>query len=342
MRKPAKVALFCEGTPEKGFGHIGRCLALGAALKDKHSSNCLFVFRGSESARNKIYEAGFEVVKVSAFESYVFSDEDAVVLDLLVPLASSFFTNAAAKKILICTIDDPTPNRLKSDLAFYPPVPQVQDLNWNNFSGELFCGWDYIPLRKEFFKTTNLPPITTDKENSSILELLVTAGGSDPAELTLKILQVLTYISEPWHAKVVIGPMFKNMDKIKEIAVGLGDRVKLVSNVKTMSQLMCQSDLAIASFGMTAYELAACRTPQLLLCMTDDHACSASALHATGAAISLGKYDLISEQKLTEILLKLISDKKLRADMIINAEKLNIGRGSSNIAESIIKRLKSK
>ncbi len=342
MRKSAKIAFFCEGSPERGFGHVGRCLALGAALRDEHGSNCLFVFRGSESARNKICEAGFEVVEVSTFESYVFSDEDAVVLDLLIPLADSFFTNAAAKKILICTLDDPTPNRLKSELAFYPPVPQVQDLNWENFSGELFCGWDCIPLRKEFSETTTLPPVIPDKEKSSIPELLVTAGGSDPAELTLKILQVLTAINEPWHAKIVIGPMFKNLDKIKGIAVKLGDRVKLVSNVESMSRLMSQSDLAITSFGMTAYELAACRTPQLLLCLTDDHASSASALHDTGAAISLGRYDRVTKQKLTETLLNVISDKKLRADMVMNAEKLNIGRGSSNIAETIIKRLKSK
>ena len=170
MRKSAKIAFFCEGSPERGFGHVGRCLALGAALRDEHGSNCLFVFRGSESARNKICEADFEVVEVSAFESYEFSDEEAVVLDLLIPLADSFFTNAAAKKVLICTLDDPTPNRLKSELAFYPPVPQVQDLNWENFSGELFCGWDYIPLRKEFSETTTLHPVIPDKEKSSIPE----------------------------------------------------------------------------------------------------------------------------------------------------------------------------
>ncbi|SMF44938.1 PseG/SpsG family protein [Desulfovibrio gilichinskyi] len=342
MRKPVKIAFFCEGTPERGFGHVGRCLALSAAFREDHGSNCLFVFKGSESARSKICEAAFEVVEISDFESYVFSDEDAVVLDLLIPLADDFFANAKSRNVLICTIDDPTPNRLKSELAFYPPVPQVRDLSWKNFSGDLFCGWDYIPLRKEFSKITNLPPIISDKEKSSIPELLITAGGSDPAELTLKILHVLTSLNEPWHAKIVIGPMFKNLDKIKGIAVELGDRIKLVGNVESMSRLMSQSDLAIASFGMTAYELVACRTPQLLLCLTDDHASSASALHDTGAAISLGRYDLVTKQKLTETLLKFISDRNLRAKMVASAERLNIGRGAANIAEIIIKRLKSK
>ncbi|SDK34449.1 Spore coat polysaccharide biosynthesis protein SpsG, predicted glycosyltransferase [Maridesulfovibrio ferrireducens] len=339
MRKPLKILLFCEGSLERGFGHVGRCLALATELRDEHESKCIFVFRGNEAARNKICNAGFEVIEVSDFNSYKFTDEAAVVLDLLISLEEAFFANASAKNILICTIDDPTPNRLKSELAFYPPVPQVQELDWDNFSGELFCGWQYIPLRKEF---TAIAGIESHKEESSIPKLLITAGGSDPAELTAKILQSLSSVKEPWHAKVIIGPMFKNLDRIKKIAVKLGDRVELISNVQNIARLMVQSDATVASFGITAYELATCRTPQLLLNLTDNHVRSASALHDTGAAISLGRYDLVTDQELIESLQKFISDAKLRAEMVSNAEKLDIGHGASNIATAIIKRLESR
>ncbi|MBI9109632.1 PseG/SpsG family protein [Maridesulfovibrio ferrireducens] len=339
MRNPFKILLFCEGSIERGFGHVGRCLALATELRDEHESKCVFVFKGNEAARNKICDAGFEVIEVSNFNSYKFTDEAVVVLDLLIPLDEAFFANASAKNVLICTIDDPTPNRLKSELVFYPPVPQVQELSWNNFSGELFCGWQYIPLRKEF---SAISGIEQQKEKYSIPELLITAGGSDPAELTAKILQGLSSVKEPWHAKVVLGPMFKNLDRIKKIAVELGDRVELINNVQNISRLMVQCDAAVASFGITAYELAACRTPQLLLCLTDDHARSASALHETGAAISLGRYDLVTDQELIKSLQKIISDTKLRAEMVSNAEKLNLENGPSNIAKSIIKRLKAR
>lgn len=39
-----------------------------------------------------------------------------------------------------------------------------------------------------------------------------------------------------------------------------------------MPALMAQADLAIASFGVTAYELAARGVPAIYLCLTDDHA----------------------------------------------------------------------
>ncbi|WP_051676935.1 PseG/SpsG family protein [Maridesulfovibrio frigidus] len=335
------ILFFCEGSPERGFGHVSRCLALAAEFKE-HSRNCIFVFRGSETARNKISEAGFEVIEVAneaCFSSYKFSNEAAVVLDLLIPLEDSFFADASSKNVLICTLDDPTPNRIKSDLAFYPPVPQVKELDWENYAGELFCDWDFIPLRKEF---ANCASPAHHPKPSAQPEMLITAGGSDPAELTLKILLALRSLNEPFHAKVIVGPMFKNLDKIKGISLELGDKVKLITGVKEMAELMLESDMAVASFGMTAYELAACKTPQLLICLTDDHERSASALHNAGAAISLGRYDLVSEQILIENLHKLISSANLRSEMSSNAEKLGIGDGSSNICTAILKRLELK
>ncbi len=333
------ILFFCEGSPERGFGHVGRCLALAAELKEEHSRNCIFVFRGNEAARNKISEAGFQVIEVANepdFSNYKFSNEAAVILDLLIPLEDTFFETASSKNILICTLDDPTPNRLKSDLAFYPPVPQVKELGWENHAGELFCDWDYIPLRKEF---ANTPSLAHHSKSSAPPKLLITAGGSDPANITLKTLLALRKLNEPFHAKVIIGPMFNDIDKIKKISTTFLDKIGVLSNVKTMAELMRESDIAVGSFGMTAYELAACGIPQLLMCLTDDHERSASALHDAGAAISLGRYDLVSEQILIENLRKLISNESLRSEMSSNAQKLGIGDGSSNIVSTIIQRL---
>ena len=40
--------------------------------------------------------------------------------------------------------------RLISDLVFLPPLPQVKKLNWDNFDGDLYIGWNWMPVRKEF------------------------------------------------------------------------------------------------------------------------------------------------------------------------------------------------
>lgn len=336
MDRQGQILFFCEGSPERGFGHVGRCLALANAIRSEYGLHCRFVFRGSDAAQNKITEAGFALTPVTDFNNWQFSDGDAVVLDLLVTLENSFFEKASQAGVLLCTLDDPTPNRLKCDLAFYPPVPQVKELDWTEFAGKLFWDWKYIPLRNEF-KTAS-----PKQSKHTIPKLLITMGGSDPKELTLKVLHALKDIPGKWSAKVVAGPMLKSLDKIKDIAVVLKKRVEIISNVSNMAKIMIESDLAVASFGMTAYELAACETAQLLLCLTDDHSRSASALQESGAAISLGRHDHISIEIIRDHLSQLLENEELRKDMSKKAKSLKIGNGASNIARIIMEQLEQK
>ena len=329
----SKFLFFCEGSPELGFGHVGRCLALAVGLRDDFGRDSEFVFRGSDIAASKIREKGFPVHETDDFNSWQFSNEPVVILDLLIPLEDDFFMRGKCNGVLFTTIDDPTPNRLKCDMAFYPPVPQVKELAWDGFNGDIFQDWQYIPLRKEF----GLP--AAPSPDHIIPELLITMGGSDPKGLTVKVLRALLKIGTDWTAKVIAGPMFNELDKIRNIALDLDGKIELLSNVSNMAELMRASDLAVASFGMTAYELAACGVPQILLCLSDDHARSASALHHAGAAISLGRFDLIAPKMLVESLNRTTADRQLRLEMTAKALTLNIGNGVSNICTTIIQRL---
>ncbi|WP_320173190.1 acylneuraminate cytidylyltransferase [Maridesulfovibrio sp.] len=330
MKNSGPILFLCEAGPQTGFGHAGRCLAIASALRDKFGRDSIFGFRGASEAEDRINAAGFETIPVSDFDLWEFSNEGAVVLDLRIPLAYSFFQRSKTAEKLLVSIDDPTPNRLHTDLAFYPPVPQFNELGWDGFCGTIHRGWEFIPLRKEFRVPEKSQPIHSSPK------ILITMGGSDPHALTLKILQALKSVNGEWRAEIVIGPMFNNLDKIDQITVEHGKRVKLLHDIKDMSLPMLQADAAIASFGMTAYELAACGVPQLLLCLSEDHARSASALHASGAAVSLGKYDRISDRKLALELQNFISDQNSLESMAAKAAGLGIGQGAVNIASRIM------
>lgn len=330
MNADRKILFFCEGSLEQGFGHVGRCLALASALRDEHGQECVFGFRGSKQFERAIASRGFRTVCVADFENWTFSNESALILDLRLELSDSFFSKAETAGILLATLDDPTDNRLHCDLAFYPPVPQVQELDWTSFTGRLFRDWKYIPLRREFASPDHVYP------DRDIPQLLLTMGGSDPRGLTIRALQALKKVRGEWSLKIIAGPLCNDLDKIANMTQELGKRVELLSNVDNMADLMRDSDLALASFGMTAYELAACGTPQLLLCLSEDHARSASALQQSGAAVSLGKYDRVETGELIESLSKFIFNRQLRRKMADKALKLNIGNGASNIASVIM------
>ena len=58
------------------------------------------------------------------------------------------------------------------------------------------------------------------------------------------------------------------------------------------------ADLAICSFGMTAYELAYCSVRTLYICISEDHNESAKTFEKSGFGENLGNYKELSENKL--------------------------------------------
>ena len=120
-------------------------MAIAAALREKFERDSVFGLRGALEAENRIKAAGFKTIPVNDFDLWEFSNEGAVVLDLRINLAQSFFNRAKTTGKFLASIDDPTPNRLHTDLAFYPPVPQFNELKWEGFNGSIHRGWEFIP-----------------------------------------------------------------------------------------------------------------------------------------------------------------------------------------------------
>jgi spore coat polysaccharide biosynthesis predicted glycosyltransferase SpsG len=107
-------------------------------------------------------------------------------------------------------------------------------------------------------------------------------------------------------------------------------------NVTAMAELMVMADLAVASFGVTAYELAAMGVPALYLCLTDDHVRSADAFEKAGVARCLGMYNQVSLDTLHSSINNFYSDKAGQTSMKKNAGQLVDGLGAERIAHKII------
>ena len=48
-------------------------------------------------------------------------------------------------KLKVFTIDDPE-EKVFTDIAIYPPVPQLKSMNWSNYKGKLKIGWEYVTM----------------------------------------------------------------------------------------------------------------------------------------------------------------------------------------------------
>lgn len=354
MTASPAILFRCDGSSEIGLGHVVRCLALANELHDSHDCNVSFAMREGPLGIQMVKEKGYEVITPDesdqAFDYGAWLNEcikepdaRAIVFDVRDGVSRAVVKELRNNGILIVTIDDPEDKRFEADLAFYPPVPQLKRMDWTSFTGKLYAGWEWVILRPEFAewqkKQDGISPSLLTP-HSSPFKILVTMGGSDPAGLTIMAVEALNQLTSDFQAQIVIGPGFKHRTSLHELLRKSHRHFEIRENVSDMAALMSKADMAVASFGVTAYELAAAGVPSIFLCLTEDHSESASAFVDKDIALNLGVHDQVSESALSEAIRHLMDNESIRRDMGKRAQQLVDGRGTSRIAKLLKDRMK--
>jgi spore coat polysaccharide biosynthesis protein SpsF len=337
-----RILMRCDGDTQVGLGHVYRCLALADELREGHGCGVTFAMARGPVGFELVQQAGYPIEhKPDDRDEDFWLDHvvqrlrpDALVLDVRSDLALSNVEGWRSSGLLVVTLDDSSERRLAVDLAFYPPVPQLRRMDWAGFTGQLYVGWEWVVLRREFAQR---PP---QKPHERPV-VLVTMGGSDPAGLTLKAIGALDLLNEGFETVVALGPGFCHHEALRDLLARTRRHFDVRQNVSDMPDLMAQADLAVASFGVTAYELAAMGVPAIYLCLTEDHTESASLFVDTGMAVCLGMSTQVTETMLAEVVGQLLNDVSSRLCMVDHVGNLVDGRGAERIARIAIARLKS-
>ncbi|NQV22520.1 MAG: acylneuraminate cytidylyltransferase, partial [Rhodospirillales bacterium] len=327
-----------------GLGHVVRCLALAGALRDRHGAGVRFAVTDDLTAQ-LVTKADYPVdIKPGAADE----DEwllglkerlraDVLVVDVRSDLAPSTLERAQVCGCLVAVIDDPSARRLVADLGFYPPVPEVFDLDWSGFQGTLHAGWGWVILRPQFAARRY-----SRQEIVGPAKVLIAMGGADPAGLSLRTVEGLIELGGKVELHVIVGAANRNLETLREQADLSGGLVTLHPNVEHMAGLMAEMDLAVAAFGVTAYELAALGVPAIYLSLTDQHASAATALVEAGAGISLGVHTDVTADALRSAVVSLIDSPELRASMAAAGPSLGLGQGARNaariLADEVVRR----
>jgi spore coat polysaccharide biosynthesis protein SpsF len=327
--------LRCDGDGRLGMGHVTRCLAIAAELRDAHAWGVSFAVAAGGEAEDAIRRAGFPVERSVGGDEAAWLDAlvaarrpDALVLDVRTGLARGAVARWRASGIVTAVVDDTSERRLAADLAFFPPVPQVQRLDWSGFTGRRLAGWEWVPLRRSFAEPLSRAAAAPPR-------VLVAMGGSDPAGLTARAVAALDLLPAPLDVDVLVGAAFGGESDLADRIAAARHRFRIHRDVADPAPLMRGAAVAVASLGVTAYELAACGVPAVLLSLTDDHAESASAFAAAGIAISLGVHTGIADSAIADGLAALLADGARRAVMASRARALVDGRGAARIAAEI-------
>ena len=336
----------CDGSPEIGLGHVVRCVALADELHHEHGWQIMFVMREGPLAFEVVKEKGYLVEDPITcgppvpYGVWLQQLSDKVGAQILILDVREDFPRAAVQAfrnqgLLVVTLDDPTDRRLETDLAFYPPIPQLKKMDWAGFTGQLHSGWEWVVLRREF---SSQPP----KPANSPPKILVSMGGSDPAGMTLKAVSALERLHQNFTGVIILGQGFRQLQALEHSLDRARHSFEVRRNVTRIWEEMAQADLAIGSFGVTAYELAAMGIPALLLSLTSDHAESASAFSAEGMAVNLGVHEQVSENALAEEIAKLLEDRPRRVSMGRKARETIDGAGAARVVRVITSAIKER
>ncbi len=341
MSRANSVLFRCDGAEDIGLGHIVRCLALAEELKVEYNCQITFAVHRGKPGIDMIKERAYPTITINE-DINTFSEKEflknavqesycnVVIMDFREDISLDFLHSLRKQGIILVDIDDPNDKRLAADLAFYPPVPQVKKMDWSGFEGQLMVGWEWVILRKEFTAMANQQRIPNDR-----LHVLVTMGGSDPAGFTLTVIKALDLLEDNFDTTVVIGAAFSREEELQSLLLKTERKFRILRNVQNMAAIMAQADLAIASFGMTAYELACMGVPALYMCLTDDHAESCQAFVDAGIAVNLGTDHSI--EKIANQISLLLWDGKYRDGMKANGKKVIDGYGVQRIGAEINK-----
>ena len=354
------IVLRCDGGTNLGMGHVMRSLALAAELRDAHGCAVTFAMRDPGSAgAAAVHADGFDIDAVpdapDAGLARLLSSRRAsvVVIDVRDELSRASLDTIRRTGVKVVTIDDASERRLASDLACFPPVPQVQELDWAGFTGTRYAGWEWVILRREFESGRSGGSGGRDGEGESGgrdgeggsrgvspgIDVLVTMGGGDSAGMTEFAIRALALLPMPLAVQVVVGPAFPRTVELIDAVARSKHHIQIAVAPASMAALMRTSRIAVASFGMSAYELAACGVPAVHLCLTEDHARSSSAFEAEGIALTAGVFGRVLPAQVADAVAHLMGNAGRRGEMGARARRLVDGRGARRVAGEIVRLL---
>lgn len=323
-----------------GTGHLMRCLALAQAWQDSGGRVIFIMATEVPALEARLKSEGMEIVHLSAPPGT--ADDAIQSADLARQSGAPWFVldgyqfgpdyQRLIKEVgmHLLFIDDNghadhyyadwvLNQNLHADVGLYP--------NREAYT-RFLLGTRYALLRREFLRRE-----TQKREVPEVArKVLVTLGGSDPDNVTLRVIQALQQVrADGLEAAIVVGAGNPHYAELQSAAGETGPHVRLEWNVANMPALLAWADIALAAAGTTSWELAFAGLPNLLLVLADNQRLIAERLDRSGAALNMGWHENLSPADIARVVTRLLGAAGLRAEMAHRGRELVDGEGVGRV-----------
>jgi len=324
-----------------GTGHLMRCLALAQAWKNSGGEVAFITACESAGLLQRLSDEGFEAIQLDS--PYPDPADWEVTSQVLATHPNAWMVLDGYHFDSICQIrikEAGHPLLVIDDMAHLEHYYANIVLNQNshaeqlNYScephTELLLGAQYVLLRREFLQWQDwkreIPKVAR--------KVMVTLGGSDTNNVTLKVIQALQQVDvEGLEAVVVVGSSNSHFEELQTAVSDLKSPIWLERNVTNMPKLMAWADVAISAGGSTCWEMAFMGLPTVLLVLADNQRDIGEGLSEAGVVHNLGWFEQVTDAKIADALLRLLANPDGRSMMSNSGRELVDGLGRERVIE---------
>ena len=346
---PSTLLIRADGSVSIGTGHIMRMIALGQAWQAQGGEVHFLCAEITPALEQRLASEGFHLLRIHATlgspedlsetmhlisETLQADGQNArVVLDGY-HFGSDYQLGIKAAGFKLLVVDDyGHADFYHADWVLNQNISAREELYAKRSPDtKLLLGPKFAMLRKEFLAYKGW-----QREVAPVAKkILVTLGGSDPDNVTLKVIQVL--IDLDMHAKVVIGGSNPHLREIENFIQGQNDSaafIEVIVNASNMPELMAWADLALAAGGSTAWELAFMGLPSLFVILAENQIGITTQLESAGFGVCLGRGIDLQEDNLVEIVSFHASNSNFLQTVSDLARKIVDGLGAKRIVSQI-------
>ncbi len=332
-----RLFIRADASPAIGTGHVMRMLALAQAWRRRTGQSPTFLSRPLPAAlKARLMAAGCGVCELDAP-----ADDPAACVATVAALAAAgapgwviadgyhygpaFQTAVRATGWSLALMDDNGENgaydcavvvnqNLHATPALYPQGGPAT---------RLLLGSRFALLREEFARLRDLPRSFSPRAT----RVLVTLGGSDPAQLTPRVVEALRNTGA--ELRVVMGGANPQAAMLAE---RIAPPSKLLRDVQDMTELMAWAEMAVTAGGSTCWELCLAGVPFIAIETADNQHALVGALVAAGAAIDGGTAATADLPVLAARVTDLMQDPAVRQTQAEAARALVDGWGAERVA----------
>lgn len=344
------LVIRADASATMGTGHLMRCLAVAQEWRARGGTVTLVTVCAMDALLDRFAVEGVEIIRLG--KTYP-DDADWAIMrrvlheyaDAWVILDGYHFDARYQQDVLS------TRHRLAvvDDNAHLPEYFANVILNQNIHASELadrygpspvlLLGPRYALLRREF---SGHDPAARDHPGVAS-RVLVSFGGSDPGNVTQKVLAALADVKVPGlEVVVLLGAANARAEAVRAAVHRARFSVHVERDSRNVAEWMAWAHIAVAAAGSTTWELAYMGVPSILITVAENQRYLARRASAAGIAQWAGEGHELTPEDLAQAIRTLCEDQTRRIEMSRRSRDLIDGRGAARFLDVLSERTSEK